>query len=257
MLRDALGEIIGQLTPEISRWPRREPGQIIVDGKLMKYADMHSFFYQAKQIFGDGLYHFSCDTDSPSIIDCGAHIGLASLFFAEQYPKARLQVFEADPEIAVMCDANLKAFGCQDFTVEAKAAWISNDGVSFSNSRDDSGHVGDDGADTITVPSVRLKTLIESGPVDLLKLDIEGAEYTVLEDCGDSLKSVGRMVIEAHIMRPEEGRLGALLAQLETLDFQYVLHDLHHATWLDVGTKPPFAACPTDKYVITIFAWKN
>ena len=50
MLRDALGEIVGQLTPEISRRPRREPGQLVVLDKFIKYADMHSFYYQTRHL---------------------------------------------------------------------------------------------------------------------------------------------------------------------------------------------------------------
>jgi len=257
MLRAAICEVVSQLTPEISRWPRCEPGQIIVDGRLVKYADMHSFYYQAKQIFGEGLYHFSCDTESPSIIDCGAHIGLASLFFADQYPAARIRALEADPEIALMCEENLSAFSSKNFRVESKAVWISDKGVSFSNSRDDSGHIKSDGEGNISVPSVRLRDLLDGNPVHLLKLDIEGAEYAVIEDCGTALNTVQCIVIEAHVLRSEDGRLGALLAQLESLKFKYVLHDLHHATWLEAGCQTPFAACPTEKYIVTVFAWKN
>lgn len=78
MLRDAFGKTVAQLTPEIGRWPRRKPGEILVAGTFLKYADMHSFYYQTRQIFGDGLYRFTC---APVILDCGAHIGSASLFF--------------------------------------------------------------------------------------------------------------------------------------------------------------------------------
>ncbi len=111
MLTQALGEIISQLAPEIDRWPRREPGQLLVANKLLKYADMHSFYYHALQIFRDRLYHFSCGTDSPLILDCGAHIGLASLYFREVYPKARIHAFEADPEIATMCVSPVRTNG--------------------------------------------------------------------------------------------------------------------------------------------------
>ena len=35
-----------------------------------------------------------------------------------------------------------------------------------------------------TVPSVRLKSVLAERPVDLLKLDVEGAEFEILADCG-------------------------------------------------------------------------
>lgn len=257
MLRDSLGEIVGQLTPEIGRWPRREPGKMLVDGKFLKYADMHSFYYQTRQIFGDGLYRFTCATDSPVILDCGAHIGLASLFFKEDFPSAKIRAFEADPNIAHLCRSNLESFGHGDVAVEALAVWIGNDGVVFSDSKDDAGHVNEESEAGIKVPTIRLKEIIESERVQLLKLDVEGAEYKIIEDCGDSLRNVERMVIEVHAFRTADGKVGALLAQLENLGFHYVLDDLHQANWMKPDTLSPFAMCSTDKFIVTVFAWQN
>ncbi len=90
----------------------------------------------------------------------------------------------------------------------------------------------------------------------LLKLDIEGAEFKVLEDCDDALGNVERMVIELHVLRQDEGRVGTLLAQLEDQGFRYVFNDLRYATWLDSKTPTPFAVCPTEQYVITVYAWQ-
>jgi hypothetical protein len=49
-----------------------------------------------------------------------------------------------------------------------------------------------------TVPSVRLRDLLEEGPVDLLKLDIEGAEDAVLADCEPVLDRVSAIVMDLH-----------------------------------------------------------
>lgn len=257
MLRDALGEIITQLTPEIGQWPRREPGQLLVDNKFLKYADMHSFYYQTRQIFGDKLYSFVCDSESPRILDCGAHIGLASLFFKEEYPKAVITAFEADSEIASLCRSNLDAFNHSDVRVEAAAVWTGNEGVTFSESKDDAGHVQSGAEGGATVPTVRLKDILEDKQYHLLKLDVEGAEYKIIEDCGDTLQNVECMVIEVHAFRSEDGRLGALLFQLEELGFTYVLDDLHQATWMPPDDPPPFSMCSTDKYIVTVFAWQT
>lgn len=257
MLRDALGEIIGQLTPEIAQWPRREPGQMVVDGRFLKYADMHSFYYQTRQIFGDKLYSFTCGSAAPKILDCGAHIGLASLFFKEQYPDAEIRAFEADAEIATLCKSNLESFGHGDVSVQAVAVWTGNDGVTFSDSKDDAGHVDAKSQGGVTVPTVRLRDVLEQDRYQLLKLDVEGAEYKILEDCGDALKNAERMVIEVHAFRSEDGKLGSLLSQLEELGFQYVLDDLHQATWMKPEEPPPFSMCTTDKYIVTIFAWQK
>ena len=135
--------------------------------------------------------------------------------------------------------------------------WINEDGVTFTDNKDDSGHIDSTLDGGIEVPSIRLKDVIEGEQIQLLKLDVEGAEFTVLEDCHAVLHLVERMIIEVHMLRPEEGRLGTLLAQLESLGFKYVLNELIHAAWMDSGNKPPFTSCPTEKYVVSVFAWQS
>ena len=49
------------------------------------------------------------------------------------------------------------------------------------------------------VSSIRLKDLIEKEKIiDMLKIDIEEAEYNVLLDCKDSLSNVENIFIEYH-----------------------------------------------------------
>ncbi len=252
MLTQNILEIAAQIAPGVKDWPRRQPGLLMVGGKVLRYADMHSFFYQVKQIFGERLYGFRSDDPAPRILDCGAHIGLASLFFKECYPAARIHAFEADAVLAELCRANFAAFGVPDIAVEAKAVWTHGGGVRFAGDRDDAGHVSETGQD---VPSVALKDLLAE-PVDLLKLDVEGAEFEVLASCGDALKQVRRMVIEVHAMHMDRAPVGKMLAHLENLGFRYTLADLHAAVWIPKGQHPPFSAIPTDKYIFTVFAWR-
>ncbi len=255
MLRNALLEIAGQLTPSVQSWPRRQPGILMVDGKALRYADLHSFYYQVRQIFGDDLYGFDCDAPGPVILDCGAHIGLASLYFKERFPNAQIKAYEADAELADMCRANVSTFGASDVTVEQSAIWIHGDGVAFDTTHDDAGHVAEN-AGGPKVPSTRLKTLLDENPVHLLKLDVEGAEFEILKDCGSSLKNAGCLIAEIHAMGNQQSKLGDLLGHLEACGFRYVLHDLHQATWVPSTEPPPFASCKTERFIVTVFAWQ-
>ncbi len=255
-------ELAAHMASAVRDWPRRKPGVLVVDHKTLRYADLHSLYHQIRQIYGEQLYAFSSRRDDPRIIDCGAHVGVASLFFKERYPAARITAFEADAAIADMCRANLKAFGHADVTVTHAAVWTHENGVNFAASNDDAGHVADAGADTgantgaATTPSVRLKALLAEGPVDLLKLDVEGAEFAIVADCGASLAVVDRLVIELHAMDGARPRIGALLAILEAQGFRYVLGDLHQARWLDTDPTP-FSACATARFIITVYAWRD
>ncbi|MBK9174775.1 MAG: FkbM family methyltransferase, partial [Flavobacteriales bacterium] len=83
-----------------------------------------------------------------------------------------------------------------------------------------------------SVPSVKLRdVLISNGTVDLLKVDIEGAETEVLLDCGDALGGVQRLYVEYHSFRNRPQRLHELLALLAAQGFRYYLHRIgaHHA----------------------------
>jgi FkbM family methyltransferase len=255
MLQGTLPEILSQLAPIIAEQPRRIAGEMILQGRPFRYADLHSFYHQAVQIFAKRLYDFESSTDTPLILDCGAHIGLASLFFATRYPGARILSFEADPRIADMLAFNIRSFGLDQIVLpEGKAVWIDDAGAPFSFTSDDAGHVS--AAAAALVPSVRLKDLIGSQNVELLKLDVEGSEFALLHDCDDALGRVSKMIIEVHRFRDEDGKLGNLLGILERNGFRYVLSDLHHAGWMEAGVKPPFAECQTDKYIVSVFAWR-
>jgi len=241
------------LAPEVGRWPRRVPGRLLIDGKTIKYADLHSFYHQSRQIFAERLYDFACTAEAPVIIDCGAHVGLAALAFKLRHPRARIRAFEADAAIAALCAENLAACGYGDVTVTAAAVWTHDRGVGFAASRDDAGHVARDGA--ANVPSVRLADILAQGPVQMLKLDIEGAEFEVLADCRAVLNNVERMIVEVHAFAAGT-RVGALLALLEEAGLRYAIADLHEATWMAADAAPPFAALRTDKYYFTVFAWR-
>ncbi len=255
MLTPQILDIVTQLAPGVQSWPRRQPGLLVVGGKILRYADMHSFFHQARQIFGDRLYDFQCGAPAPRILDCGAHIGLASLFLKERFPAARIQAFEADAQLADTCRANLAAFGASDVEVVQAAVWTHDQGVSFSTTHDDAGHVAEaSGAEK--VPSVRLKSLLGER-VHFLKLDVEGAEFDLIDDCGDQLANVDRLIIEVHAMGATQARIGPLLQRLEAANFRYVLSDLHAAIWEPSLSPPPFAFCRTEKFIVSVFAWQE
>ncbi len=56
---------------------------------------------------------------------------------------------------------------------------------------------------TATVGAVRLRDLLTE-PVDLLKMDIEGAAVDVLMDCADRLLLIKRLVVEYQFFEGQE-----------------------------------------------------
>jgi hypothetical protein len=93
---------------------------------------------------------------------------------------------------------------------------------------------------TGTVPTVRLRRYINDR-VDLLKLDIEGAETDVLFDCADVLHRVERIVIEYHSFAGEPQRLDRMLALLATSGYRVYIRSVSSGWPLQ-----PFRQRPVD-----------
>ncbi|WP_417430140.1 FkbM family methyltransferase [Kiloniella sp.] len=256
IFKGTMQNVILQVEKVVKTFPRRVSGTVICDGVQLEYVDLHSFYYQAKQIFNEKLYDFDIEKQAPRIIDCGAHIGLATLYFYRKFPDAVITSFEADPNIFKVLKKNINAMGLSDKGTKNQAVWISDNGVSFNSTSDDSGYVSDDG---IKVPSIRLHDLLaDEVEVDLLKLDIEGAEFAVIDDCVDMLHKVKHVIVEGHILKDQSNfpsKLGQMLAKFETIGMKYVLSDLHSATWIKGKQKPPFHSIKSDRYICSVFAW--
>lgn len=255
-LEGSLQEILERLTPVIGKLPRRVPGKVKVDGRVMHYADLHSFYHQCVQIMGHGFYDYRPTTDAPYILDCGAHVGIASIFFATRFPGAHIEAYEADPKIFTLLVKNVASLGLTNVAPRHGAVWTDEAGVRFAMSMDDSGHVGDAGTGSVEVPSVRLRDLIAQRPPDLLKLDVEGAEYEILADCAEVLGSVNRLIMEVHRFGHEAGTLPGILEKVEAAGLSYVLADLENASWLEPGEAPPFPRLASDKFCFSVFAWR-
>lgn len=104
-----------------------------------------------------------------------------------------------------------------------KAVWINDEGVEMSFD-------GLDGASIITknnftrFPSIRLKDLIvKESKIDMLKIDIEGAEYEVLKDCANSLNNVENIFIEYHSYVTSAQKLSEIISILEKNHFRYFI----------------------------------
>ncbi len=96
---------------------RRKRHQTKLVGFKVNYLDAASFRVAAFEVFVRGEYFFEANHDSPVILDCGANIGLATLFFKRLYPKARVHSFEADPTTSDVLRGNVEQNHLQDVTV--------------------------------------------------------------------------------------------------------------------------------------------
>jgi len=246
---------LAYLRDQVSKYERNKIGSLLIDNIKFFFSDLHSFYFELDQIFVKNLYGFKTENSHPVIIDCGAHVGLATIFFASRYPQSQIHAFEADPNIHALLQANIQSLNLTNVTSYAKAVWTHNNGVRFRLSGDDSGHINQ--TDGTSIPSIRLRDYLEKfEQIDMLKLDVEGSEYEVLEDCLPVLGRVQRMIVEIHRLSNEKKSLADLLKNVEKSGFEYVLSDLHSASWTQLDHVPPFDFVTHDKFIVTMFAWR-
>lgn len=193
---------------------------IKISGMKLNVPDALSFIWQYKEIYVDQSYKFDTNKTEPIIIDCGANIGLSTLYYKSEYPNAKVYCIEADPEIAKTLSTNLSQNNFQA-TIIAKAAWTHNDGVTFSSEGSDSGSVGHG---NIHIDSINLSDFLNTfDEIDFLKMDIEGAENVVIPHCSEELKKVNTLFLEYHGVYAEEQKLNEILSILKEAGFHYYI----------------------------------
>ena len=160
-----------------------------------------------KEIFNESIYYMNLKSATPRIIDAGAHVGLASLYFKQQWPDAKIVAVEPLPQNAEALRQNIWQNQFKNIEV-IEAALSTKEGeqaLYFDQSENEWLSVASfqPGAwdQSQTSEEVKVKTLLLDSllkqPVDLLKLDIEGAEIDVLSQA-KLLHHIKNIIIELH-----------------------------------------------------------
>ena len=184
--------------------------------------DCASFIWQFKEIFFEKIYQFETSKEGPVIYDCGANIGTSCLYFKKLYPKARIKAFEADPKIFNVLNQNLLNNNIKDVETFNYLVWFNKDKINFGTDQADAGSVYIKNRPTVQVEAINLNEwLAKEEQIDMLKMDIEGAEYDVILNCKDSLKKVKNLFIEYHSWSGQEQKLDEILKVLTENRFRY------------------------------------
>jgi FkbM family methyltransferase len=214
------------------------------DNKFIHFTDGNGFLSNVKELYKEEPYFFESDNNSPRIIDGGAYIGLSILYFKKIYPKASITAFEADPNTFEVLQKNLEQLNLSNVEIINKALWDKESTLTFYGTNAMAGsllfNVNQTGT-AIEVPTVSLKKWLNES-VDFLKLDIEGAEYAVLNDIKDELVNVKRIFIEYHSSFDETQRLDEILAILRTAGFRYYITEANNYA------KKPFLGLKKDSF---------
>jgi FkbM family methyltransferase len=158
-----------------------------------------------RQIFFDGEYDIHINEEPRIIIDLGGNIGLFALLMQSRYPGALIISVEPDPDNFIQLQKNTSRF--KNIHIYKKAAWHRKELLSLSEKK-----AGAEWAQNVSslpgndsvlekIESITINELMSNHglrEIDLLKIDIEGAEAELFSENIEWLNNVKVMAIELH-----------------------------------------------------------
>ncbi len=141
--------------------------------------------------------HFALKRNPEWMIDAGAYIGDTSAYFLSKFPGLKVVAIEPNPENYNMARLNLQPYG--DRAVLLKKGLYSSEKNQWFSGADTGGSIAQSGfeVECTTIPSLLERYSIQH--VDILKMDIEGAEEAVFSSKPELwLGHIGLLMIEIH-----------------------------------------------------------
>lgn len=174
-----------------------------------------------KKVFVDAEYQLPFEKSPRTIIDLGANIGLASVFYALAFPSADILAVEPSQDNFELLLRNIANF--KNVKAVQAAAWSEDGSVNLVDPGFGPWGMQVKAASptqqeakvlAFTVPSLMHRHGMEH--LDLLKVDIEGAEKEVFESSSAWIGQVGAVVAELHD-RYKAGCSRAFFTAMQTL----------------------------------------
>jgi FkbM family methyltransferase len=132
-----------------------------------------------------------------SMIDAGAYIGDTSAYFLSKYPSLKVVALEPDAENEKIARKNLAAYEGRVHLLNK--ALSSSSGIVHVAGTFDSALISNSGRVVESTTVTGLMTIMGWDNLDILKMDIEGAELDVLDQTADSwLPRVDLLILELH-----------------------------------------------------------
>ncbi len=166
----------------------------------MRTTDVSTF----EDILLRGHYALPLPFVPETIVDLGANIGMASIYYANQFPKARIVAVEAETSNFEILLRNARYYPTI-LPIHA-AIWNRDGEIALSTPRGTDGLVNKivfavHEGEGPPVRAVAMRTLMKEvhiSSIDLLKADIEGAEKEVFETAPEWIQNVRCLAVELH-----------------------------------------------------------
>lgn len=178
--------------------------------------NLHEYHVLKREIYGKQSYFFESSKPDLKIVDIGAYIGLSTLYFKRLFPQSTIMALEPHPEAFKLLSHNMAFNHISGVLPVNQAVWSNHGALTLYEdcspdqwwSTSGIHEKAWDGTQTTTPYSVQTLTLTDvvnafSEPIDLLKIDVEGAEWDILFKSMAVFDRLRTIVVEYH---PEKGR---------------------------------------------------
>jgi FkbM family methyltransferase len=154
------------------------------------------------KVFVNHEYLIPFETNPRLIVDAGANIGMATLYFANKFPQAKIIAIEPEQSNYDLLVRNCS--GVSNVASWQAAVWNTHASLQIANPQAEKWAFavtpfanGTFGIEGLTIPEILAKS--GHSTIDILKIDIEGAERDLFCDgCEEWLPRVKMIVIELH-----------------------------------------------------------
>jgi len=160
--------------------------------------------YVANEVLEGRSYPQFLKGDVANILDIGANVGAAALWFHKLHPQARIYCFEPDPAAFKLLCRNTEhlkdvhrsycALADRDGTIELR---IGRSG-SHTSSLHDSPMATRGTANVVVQDALQAIDALALDKIGILKLDTEGSEVPILRSLSSRLNKVGIIYVEYH-----------------------------------------------------------
>jgi FkbM family methyltransferase len=200
----ALKAVVAQATRSVSLCRAAIPGSR--HGALLRVpsSDLSTYY----QVFTQRDYDFRVESAPRVIVDAGANIGLAAICFASRFPQAKIIAIEPEQGNYDLLVRNVAPY--PNIQPLRAALWNRNEEIDLldpgrgawgftteaSHSREDRTARALHTVRGLTVDALMAEYGLDG--IDLLKIDIEGAEREVFEDTSAWIGRVRSLIVELH-----------------------------------------------------------
>ncbi len=156
-----------------------------------------------RQVFIDREYDFSVESEPEIVVDAGANIGLASIYFANKYENAKILAIEPEKSNFDLLKKNVEPY--PNIIPVHGALWNKNEEISVVDPglgkwgfMTEKTHSATQYNKVMGMTVDRIMNDYGLDRINILKIDIEGAEKEVFSNASSWIEKVDAIIVELH-----------------------------------------------------------